>query len=68
MMEDFPVKRVDASLPEWVEAIPIQPHCPKCLGGVLKQENVELTTYPPKSLWRCNFCNHLQVGLTEDKQ
>lgn len=33
--------------------------CPKCDGGMCRDETTILTSYPPQRLYRCNKCGHI---------
>ena len=34
--------------------------CPKCNGGMCKDNMTVLTTYPPKYEYKCNKCGHIE--------
>lgn len=34
--------------------------CPECGGGMRRDEMIVLTSYPPKRIYRCDKCGHVE--------
>ncbi|MCQ2210100.1 MAG: hypothetical protein MJZ34_07385 [Paludibacteraceae bacterium] len=59
-MEEFQtILNIANFSPEWSEPIF---KCPKCDGGMCRNNKVVLASMPPKHKYRCNKCNH-EVAL-----
>lgn len=54
---DFVIRLYDNSPCEWSEPKYI---CPKCGGGMCRNNMIVLTTCPPKYEYKCNKCGNLE--------